>query len=163
MRDSSKHTDPKSVAISSNKGFMSSSENKLINLCKVMKRNLPNYVFNLNDIAEQFRIKRTESLNTAIQQETERYNGLVKKILDDLRTILLVQDGEAFVTPELQITMDSITRGQVPASWLKVSYPSLKPLASYIKDLNLRCETFRQWTELDTPTPVFWIGGFFFT
>ena len=76
-----------------------------------MKRNLPNYVFNLNDIAEQFRIKRTESLNTVIQQETERYNGLVKKILDDLRTILLVQDGEAFVTPELQITMDSITRG----------------------------------------------------
>lgn len=51
---------------------------------------------------------------------------------------------------------------QVPELWLKRSFPSLKPLGSYIKEVIERCEFFRSWLEEGAPT-VYWLSGFFFT
>lgn len=46
--------------------------------------------------------------------------------------------------------------------WLKKSYPSLKPLAGYIKDLKERLTFFQTWIEEGIPG-VFWINKFYFT
>jgi len=46
--------------------------------------------------------------------------------------------------------------------WLAKSYPSLKPLAGYIKDLKERLDFFKIWTETTIPS-YFWINRFFFT
>lgn len=46
--------------------------------------------------------------------------------------------------------------------WLKNSFPSLKPLGSYIKDLNDRLNFFVTWVAEGIPT-VFWINKFYFT
>ena len=35
--------------------------------------------------------------------------------------------------------------GKVPNEWMKKSYPSLKPLGSYIADLVARIEYFNGW------------------
>jgi hypothetical protein len=57
--------------------------------------------FEMIEIKTSFPLKREQSLNTVIQQETEKYNKLLNKIIDNLQSILLVQKGEAFSTPEL--------------------------------------------------------------
>jgi len=76
----------------------------------------------------------------------------------------LAQKGEATLTSELADTMDALQRGVVPNEWLAVSYPTLKPLASYIKNLNLRLNTFQMWVNSPSNHPlIFWISGFFST
>tara|TARA_B110000503_G_C7027260_1_gene362423 strand:+ start:331 stop:483 length:153 start_codon:yes stop_codon:yes gene_type:complete len=49
----------------------------------------------------------------------------------------------------------------VPKSWEAAAYPSLKPLASWIKDLNERVNFMNLWLTGGNPN-CFWISGFFF-
>ena len=56
----------------------------------------------------------------------------------------------------------ALLSGRVPELWLSRSFPSLKPLGPYVKEVLERCEFFQGW--LDSGLPVlFWISGFFFT
>jgi len=49
-----------------------------------------------------------------------------------------------------------------PKAWLGVSYPSLKPLSSYLADLCARLKFFQDWIDAGVP-PTFWLSGFYFT
>jgi dynein heavy chain len=45
------------------------------------------------------------------------------------------------MTDDINQAKEQILKGFVPELWKKISYPSLKPLASYIVDLVLRMKT----------------------
>ena len=55
---------------------------------------------------------------------------------------------------------NSLTNNQVPAIWVKVAYPSLKPLASWVTDAIDRLAFMASWISEGEPAS-FWLPGLF--
>jgi dynein heavy chain len=70
--------------------------------------------------------------------------------------------GEILLSAELEKALNSLKLGAVPEMWLNSSFPSLKTLGGYMKDLYDRLEWFDEWQKTKMP-PVMWISRFFFT
>lgn len=85
-------------------------------------------------------------LNLILLREIKRYNSLllaIRSSLDDLDKSI---KGLISTTPELDALFVAIFEGKVPYLW-STTYSSLKPLASWMRDLNLRVEHFNDWSK----------------
>lgn len=102
-----------------------------------------------------------DSFNTVLTQEMARYNKLLEIIRSSLVTISRALQGLVVMNAEMDTAYRSIAINAVPELWKRASYPSLKPLGSYVEDLARRCEMLSSWCERGPP-PVFWVSGFFF-
>ena len=65
------------------------------------------------------------------------------------------------MSEELDDLASSMFNNRVPNSFSKVGPLSLKPLASWINDLNDRINFISKWIKDGMP-PAFWLSGFFF-
>ena len=101
-------------------------------------------------------------MNTVLTQELTRFNGLIGVIRTSLQDLKKAIKGEVLLSSDLEAALNSLKNGQVPEMWLKVSYPSLKTLGGYIKDLLERLVWFQDWIDKGIPG-VFWITRFFFS
>ena len=59
---------------------------------------------------------------------------------------------------DLDLIFDALLNGRVPPAWLK-TYPSLKPLGAWMRDLLARIDQLARWVE-DTYPSVYWLSGF---
>lgn len=141
-----------------------------------VERDLNEMVYNLADdilmkmpsqfdmvyVAEKYPVLYLNSMNTVLRQELIKFNQLTNVIKSTLANVQKAIKGQVLMSSELEEVFISMSIGKVPSAWDRKSYPSLKPLGSYINDLLARIEFLQDWIDNDAPV-IFWISGFFFT
>lgn len=117
--------------------------------------------YDINEARKAFPTDYNSCLNTVLTQELIRYNALLVMMKDHLINVQKALIGEVVMSEELDAVSSSLHDNQVPAKWNTVGFLSLKPLASWIIDLNERTTFLQNWLDKGAP-PTFWISGFFF-
>ncbi|KAJ1636012.1 dynein heavy chain [Pavlovales sp. CCMP2436] len=145
----------------------------------------PNY--DIEAVAKRYPVLYEESMNTVLAQELTRFNKLVSTIRSSLQDVLKALKGlrapahlplltllsaarppavrvhwQVVMSDDLEAVAKACFTNQIPGMWLKKSFPSLKPLASYVGDLMGRLVFFQRWCDNGVPV-LFDMPAFFFT
>jgi len=118
--------------------------------------------FDTEAAGAKYPVDYRESLNTVLNQEMLRFNKLILRVRASLADIGKAVKGLVVMDANLDEVATGILRNTRPSYWMKVSYPSLKPLSGYVADLVARLTFFSRWEREGHP-PTYWISGFYFT
>ena len=111
----------------------------------IEKRTPP--VFDLEMVSKNYPTDYTESMNTVLFQECVRYNKMLKIMATSLVNIQKAIVGEVVMSEELEKMGDSLFNNQVPFMWNEFGFLSLKPLGSWVQDLNDRIDFLKNWID----------------
>ncbi|XP_045448983.1 dynein axonemal heavy chain 3 [Melitaea cinxia] len=118
--------------------------------------------YDVVDASRRYPVQYYNSMNTVLKQELIRYNRLLSVVQRTLHGVYLAAQGLAIMSAELEECNNAFVKGVVPEAWMSKSYPSMKPLGSYITDFLARLKFLQDWID-EGPPVVFWVSGFYFT
>lgn len=118
--------------------------------------------FILSEISLAYPTDYNNSMNTVLQQDARRYNSLLDVITTSLHDVQRAIKGEIAMIPVIESVCEAMCIGRLPSQWANISYPSMKPLSSYVNDLIARLDFLRSWITSGEPK-VYWLPGFYFT
>jgi len=95
-----------------------------------------------------------DSLATVLLQEIDRFNGLLANLRESLVLLRKAIKGLIVMSGDLEQMFDALLANKVPPGWDKAAYPSLKPLASWFKDLEARMDFMHGWNKGGVPISI---------
>lgn len=143
------------------RGSGHSTNDMILNMIEDILKCLPKR-YDHEEAIRKYPTDYLQSMNTVLVQELVRFNKLLKSIESSANDVTKATKGLIVITDELESVAESILLGKIPQMWLRYSYPSIKSLADYIKDLIQRLNQMQSWLD-NGPPRIFWLPGFFFT
>jgi dynein heavy chain len=107
--------------------------------------------FDYEAVFKQYPTEYTESMHTVLIQEVIRYNVLLEHMKSDMKTLEKALAGKISMSEDMDKIATSLYNNQVPSVWIKYGFLSLKPLKSWLEDLNNRIVFFDNWIKKGTP------------
>lgn len=93
-------------------------------------------------------------------QECDAMNGLVAELVRSLTELALGFAGELTMSDAMEALQEALFLDRVPASWTKLAFPSLRPLGSWLTNLEARLQQLEEWTQNPAEIPrVTWLAG----
>ncbi|KAL7754402.1 hypothetical protein RI367_000383 [Sorochytrium milnesiophthora] len=139
-------------------GAGASRENTVLSLAADMIKRVP------EDIDYEYARKTVavdmSPTNVVLLQEIRRYNALLQSIRSSLAELQKGIRGIVVMSPNLEEIFACMFEGRIPPSWSK-TYPSLKALGTWMRDLAQRIEFFAEWSKGNEPK-LFWLSAFSF-
>lgn len=137
------------------------TEKVLVQMATEILSKIPQ-LYDIEISQKKYPVDYNESMNTVLIQEMERFNKLNREVTNSLKDLQKAVKGLIVMSPALELQANFMLLGKIPENWRKVSYPSLKPLPSYVADFVERLKMLQDWYDNGKP-PTFWLSGFFFT
>lgn len=144
-----------------------SNDQRVLDLAASIQENLPanlslddagSTTFKTRDVAGTVVM---DSLATVLSQELVKFNTLLNRMRSSLVDIQKAINGLIVMSSDLDNMYTAFLNGKLPQIWNAVSFASLKPLGSWVKDLLERVAFFRKWLVHGEPV-VFDLSVFFF-
>jgi len=140
-------------------GSGKSREEIIEDIAVMIESRLPT-LFDEIEVQKKYQVSYEESMNTVLLQEVEKYNKLLKGMVSSLKNVKKALKGMIVMDEMLEALSDALFDQQVPVVWSGV-FLSLKPLTSWIADLQRRVTFLKDWVEFGEPN-IYWISGFSF-
>jgi dynein heavy chain len=117
--------------------------------------------FDISAVMRKYPVKYEQCLNTVLMNELIKFNRLLNKVKDSTSSLQKAVKGLVIFSPELEELSVACLTNKIPDTWKDVSYPSLKPLQSYVNDFLDRLKFCDDWIKQGAPN-VFWFSAYFF-
>jgi dynein heavy chain len=125
------------------------------------------------DIIDRFNEKKfdTEDISRSLEdqgpyqnvflQEMEVMNNLLSEIMRSLKELMLGFAGELTISDAMDTLKSSLFLDNIPATWYKRAWPSMRKLATWLLDFQMRLAQLEEWTNNPLEIPkVTWVSGF---
>ncbi len=106
--------------------------------------------FDLPAANRKYPVDYNQCLNTVLSNELLKFAKLYFKLRDTCVNLQLAVKGLVIFSPELESVSIGMLTNSIPPEWIGVSYPSLKPLLSYVFDFIARCKFVDDWIKQGT-------------
>jgi len=103
---------------------------------------------------------RTPYVNV-FYQESKYMNALVTEIKKSLEVLNLGLLGELQMSDSMEALQAALFENKVPASWTKLAFESMRPLAGWMDNLLQRLKQIQDWAADLMLPKVAWLSGFF--
>ena len=101
--------------------------------------------FKLKEVEKRYPFTYEDSMNSVLLQEMARFNTLLAVITGSIHTLIRTLEGKLVMNPDIERMLNAFKSNAVPESWRARSYPSKKPLMSYVRDLKDRLQMLEDW------------------
>jgi dynein heavy chain len=127
----------------------------------------------LNDIIDRFGDKKFDMddiegsiddkgpYQNVFLQECEAFNVILAEMMRSLLELNQGLAGELTMSGKMEALQSCMFMDRVPGPWAHLAWPSLRSLAMWLTDLNMRYDQFLDWTGNPAEIPrLTWISGF---